>query len=122
MLDYNFKILNIGIRPSWNPFLHVAELKCALPFFYNRSYKIKYKNKKKLKNMIFFSYVRFKKFDTYPNCDFIDKKLKRKKFIRQTIFGKGNIYLFDANLYLREMLEILSKNTSKVYPNAFYKL
>ena len=33
MLDYNFKILNIGSRPSWNPFLHVAELKCALPFF-----------------------------------------------------------------------------------------
>lgn len=122
MLDYNFKILNIGSRPSWNPFLHVAELKCALPFFYNRSYKIKYRNKKKLENKIFFSYVRFKKFDTDPNFDFIEKKLKRKKFIRQTIFGKGKIYLFDANIYLREMLEILSKNSSKVYPNAFYKL
>ncbi len=122
MLNYNFKILNFGSRPSWNPFLHVAELKCGLPFFYNRSYKIKYRNKKKVKNMIFSSYVRFKKFDTEPNYDLLDNKLKIKKFIKQTIFGKGKIYLFDANIYLREISKILSKNTSKIYPNAFYKL
>ena len=91
-------------------------------FFIIGAIKLNIGIKKKLENKIFFSYVRFKKFDTDPNFDFIEKKLKRKKFIRQTIFGKGKIYLFDANIYLREMLEILSKNSSKVYPNAFYKL
>ena len=46
-------------------------------------------------------------------------KIEEKKFIRQTIFGKGKIYLLMLYIFKRNV-KILS-NSSKV-ANAFYKL
>lgn len=122
MLKNNFKILNFGTRPSWTPFLHVAELTCGLPFFYNKIFKINYKYKRKITKKYFSAFVRFLNLDAEADLNFLDKKLNKLGFINEIKFGKGYIYLFNSNIYFKSLLKILTKYTFKIYSRALVNL
>ncbi len=58
-LDLNGKVLNLGMDPCLNPFLHLAEMKAGVSYKFSKINDLTYlKDNKKIRN-IFSSYVRY---------------------------------------------------------------
>ena len=84
-LKLDGKILNLGMDPELNPFLHVMEYLYGVPYYYNKYTKTKYiKNKKKI-SKIYSTFVR------YLEIDFSGDLSKLKKGLHSIKIEKSNL-------------------------------
>lgn len=109
-LELNGKILNLGMNPAKNPFIHVAEFLSAVPYCYNKLTKVNYTKKNKKIVKYFSSFVRYKNLKIKRNHNKLLKKMITKKFIKSAPLGYGFVYLFDAQKYVNLVLNLLSKD------------
>ncbi len=109
-LKLNGQILNLGMNPAKNPFIHVSEFLAAVPYCYNKLTKVSYfkKNKKMLK--YFSSFVRYKNLKIKRNHNKLLKKMLSSNFIKKASLGSGFIYMFDSKKYVDLVLKLLSKD------------
>ena len=104
------QILNLGMDPWLNPFLHVAEFITGVPYCYNKLTKVSYLKNKKRINKSFSSFVRYKNLNLIKDYAKLKKKLTLKKIVKSFPLGSGNIYMYDANKYVNLALELLSED------------
>lgn len=109
-LNFNGKILNLGMSPGYNPFQHVAEFRFGVPYKYDKLLDTKVIVKNKIVNKDYFSHVRYLHLKWYYDLKDLEKNLKKEGFVKKMNLGSGNIHYFSARKYLKCALETLKKN------------
>jgi len=109
-LKLNGKILNLGMGPWLNPFIHVAEMLAGVPYFYNKFTKVNYYKKNKKINKNFSSYVRFLNLKLMYDYKKLKKKLLENKVIKSAPLGSSYVHLLNAREYVDTILDLLDKD------------
>ena len=109
-LKLNGQILNLGMNPAKNPFLHVAEFLAGVPYCYNKLTKVSYFKNNKKNNNFFSSFVRYVDLEIKRDHNKILKKMLLEKFVKSAPLGSGYVYMFDGRKYLNLVLRLLSKD------------
>ena len=119
-IELEGKVLNLGLPPWSNPFLHFAEFLVGVPYYYNKLTKVNYyKNNKKV-NKFFSTSVRYLGLNMKIQINKMNKlhrEMKKRKIVKEANLGSSKIYLLDAKKYLNIVLKYLQKDQF-----AFYKI
>ena len=110
MMHIKTKILCLGPEFSRNPFTHTAEYFVGVPYNYNKIFKKKVIQNKKVINKKFISFVRYLNLNLEYDYKKIDKKLKSDKIIKQKKIGSGYITVGDSSNFFDYVCKILTKN------------
>ncbi|MDC0472916.1 AAC(3) family N-acetyltransferase [Pelagibacteraceae bacterium] len=109
-LDLGGKILNLGMDPWLNPFLHLAEMKAGISYKYSKLNELTYiKNKKKIKK-IFSSYVRYLGLTIEFDYSNFSKEINKRKLVKSANLGNGKVYSINASKYVSLLTKLLSKD------------
>ena len=109
-LDLNGKILNLGMDPWLNPFLHVAEMKAGISYKFTKLNELTYIKNKKRKKKMFSSYVRYLSFVTNFDYSSFARELKKKKLVKSAKLGNGKVHSVNASKYVSLLSSLLSNN------------
>ncbi len=109
-LDLNGKVLNLGMDPWLNPFLHIAEMKAGISYKFTKLSELTYIQNKKRKKNIFSNYVRYLSLTTNFDYSSFAKELKRKKLVKSAKLGDGKVHSVNASKYVSLLSSLLSNN------------
>lgn len=109
-IQLNGYILNIGMDPWLNPFNHVAEYLCGVPYHYNKLTFVPYYRKGKKNKAFYSSCVRYLDLQTEYDYLFLKKKINKLKIVRSIKLGNGYMHIVNVKKYFLILAEILSKN------------
>ena len=109
-LDLNGKVLNLGMDPWLNPFLHIAEMKAGISTKFSKLSELTYIQNKKRKKKIFSNYVRYLSLTNDFDYSSFAKELKKKKLIKSAKLGDGKVHSVNASKYVSLLTSLLSNN------------
>ena len=110
MMDIKTKILCLGGDFSRNPFIHIAEYFVGVPYHYNKIFRKKVIQNKKVINKNFISFVRYHNLNVKYDFKKTNKKLKSNKIFIQKKMGSGYISVGDSSQFFNCVCKILSNN------------
>jgi aminoglycoside 3-N-acetyltransferase len=109
-IELNGYILNIGMDPWLNPFNHVAEYLCGVPYHYNKLTSIPYYKGGRKHQTLYSSNVRYLDLKIKYDYLLLKKKINKLKIIKSIKLGNGYMHMVNVKKYFFTLTEILSKN------------
>ena len=110
LLEYQVKILTLGLGPNWIPFIHYLDWLHKVPFRFDKLFTGGVKKNKKIEYVNWIYPVRTLIEESYPWTYRAGEIAKKKGICKFSPLGKSGFYICDYTKYLLEIYHIMEKD------------